>query len=342
MSGSDRKSPNLLDLIRNDEGLQKLGAGIKSAGMGAARGLTTDTVGAPVDLINMVLDTVGLGTEQPVGGSKWLRSLLDQPTEDTPAELVGNLLSMVTSPGKAATDIATLAPLLGGVMSGRTSKLWNKEGEEFIKAFEGARGTGELSPREAQAIFKEFGAYRNPADKQIRQEISDLGAKQKIAPGDSGLYTLEEVLDHPQLFEAYPQLRGLHIIAEPRGSKDVSAYFQRGGDKPPHIMYNPNYETPESPLLHEIQHAIQAIEGFPRGGNVSQFKRGVPEFDAAQALAGQNLTDDQIARILYRRLAGEQEANMVQRRFEDFTPEELRVFDLLGPTIPYDKQILRY
>lgn len=108
---------SLLDLIKNDEGIQKLLSNIKGLGKGAARGLTTDTVGAPVDLVSGALSSLGVPVgDRPVGGSSWLRSILDQPTEDSPSELAGNLLSSVISPGKAAADVATLAPLLLGAI----------------------------------------------------------------------------------------------------------------------------------------------------------------------------------------------------------------------------------
>ena len=109
--------PNLRDLISKDEEIQELLGKLEGAFKGAARGLTTDTVGAPVDLVGGALGALGLNVgDAPVGGSQWMRKAFGQPVEDTPAELVGNLLSALTSPGKAATDIASLAPMLAGAI----------------------------------------------------------------------------------------------------------------------------------------------------------------------------------------------------------------------------------
>lgn len=122
--------PNLFDLIANDEGLQKLVQGLQEGLAGAARGLTTDAVGAPVDIINSALGAVGVPvSKQPVGGSEWMRSMLDQPTEDSPQALAGNLLSTLFNPG-LATKVPLLAmtagkPLLNLYHGGRLKDKWD-------------------------------------------------------------------------------------------------------------------------------------------------------------------------------------------------------------------------
>jgi DNA repair protein RadC len=77
---------------------------------------------------------------------------------------------------------------------------------------------------------------------------------------------LSEILDNKDLFKAYPKL------------KNQLVYFsnERGGafifnDKNKYIRLNDklNGKTLQSVLLHEIQHAIQDIEGFAKGGNLT-------------------------------------------------------------------------
>lgn len=103
--------PNLLDLIKNDSGLQELLANAGAMAKGAARGVTTDLVGAPVDLSNLVLGLIsGKGfdglAKEPVGGSKSIRKAVGQPAEDTAMEAVGNLLTAVLpNPGAAGHAI---------------------------------------------------------------------------------------------------------------------------------------------------------------------------------------------------------------------------------------------
>lgn len=88
--------------------------------------------------------------------------------------------------------------------------------------------------------------------------------------GPSFPIPLGEVLDHKALFDAYPDLKKLKvsslglgdIIAGVKGAYDESGkMFLRGGPS----------EDVLSTLLHETQHAVQHIEGFPKGGNIYQF-----------------------------------------------------------------------
>ena len=106
--------PNLLDLIKDDSGLQELLANAGAMAKGAARGVTTDLVGAPVDLSNLLLGLMaGKGfdglAKEPVGGSKSIRKATGQPAEDTAMEAVGNLLTAVLpNPGAAGHAIPTV------------------------------------------------------------------------------------------------------------------------------------------------------------------------------------------------------------------------------------------
>lgn len=81
---------------------------------------------------------------------------------------------------------------------------------------------------------------------------------------------LGDVVDAPELFKAYPQLKDVELDTD-----------SMTGDKPSNGSYNPNTNTItihaselkylNSILNHEIQHAIQQIEGFAKGGNPSMF-----------------------------------------------------------------------
>lgn len=96
---------------------------------------------------------------------------------------------------------------------------------------------------------------------------------------------LDDVLDFPELFEAYPQLRSIQL-AEDTGMELADASYadfaRRHGAKAGKedgqypfgfINMNPkssawsNAQEAKGLLLHEVQHAIQDIEGFAKGGN---------------------------------------------------------------------------
>ena len=77
---------------------------------------------------------------------------------------------------------------------------------------------------------------------------------------------LPKVLDHPELFKAYPQLRNIKVIHDP-SYKGVAEWDGQNiimGDKA--IKSNNQHGI----LMHEIQHAIQDIEGFAKGGSPGQ------------------------------------------------------------------------
>lgn len=77
---------------------------------------------------------------------------------------------------------------------------------------------------------------------------------------------MSEVLHHPKLFAAYPDLAE-RPVAFPPVMDSLGAY----NEKADHIRVMVRTE-PEmlSTLLHEVQHAIQAREGFARGGDTGE------------------------------------------------------------------------
>lgn len=87
------------------------------------RGIVAGTLGAPVDLMNMVM--LGAGGEQPIGGSEWFGGLLEDIDAVTPrtgetSELVGELSASMMSPaGALKAGAVGGAGLLGlmGLMS---------------------------------------------------------------------------------------------------------------------------------------------------------------------------------------------------------------------------------
>ena len=135
-------------------------------------------------------------------------------------------------------------------------------------------------------------AYHNPltglgAEGKPRFEIPDTNAKIKTKPvavstpkgGTQFRYretSLEDLLDHPELFENYPWLRKYSVSAtinpalryggsgqqlsrtKTTGQITVSGFDEQGL---------------RSSLLHEIQHAVQDYEDFARGASSDLVKR---------------------------------------------------------------------
>ena len=100
----------------------------------------------------------------------------------------------------------------------------------------------------------------------------------------NGNATLENIIDAPELFEAYPVLRAMPVVIT-KFADDVSGYggFFSSDINGGRIVLNEKYrddkEKMQSVLLHEIQHAIQREEGFERGGSAAMFEDIVSEFN---------------------------------------------------------------
>lgn len=115
---------------------------------------------------------------------------------------------------------------------------------------------------------------------------------------------LSDVINHPKLFEAYPQLKNVDVYYE-ISSVNRGVYSSNGNV----IMLNPMHTIDEQKeaIIHEIQHAIQGIENFANGSNLEYWK---------------NLGySDEEAMAMYYNTAGEREARDVSAR-RDYNEEQ--------------------
>ena len=147
----------------------------------------------------------------------------------------------------------------------------------------------ERGKKDAKAIKLATGWERG-ADGKWRYEMPDAKIKDMKDIGGGNIVKrfeddmlwndgkLTDVIDAPGLFEAYPQLKDVRI--------DTDAIMN---DMPSNGVYNAKTNTitihadelkyMNSILNHEIQHAIQYIEGFGKGGSPEQMEK---EFKEAQ------------------------------------------------------------
>ncbi|MFQ9100311.1 MAG: DNA cytosine methyltransferase [Segatella copri] len=213
----------------------------------------------------------------------------------------------------------------------------------------------EKNKKKAKAIKAATGWERG-ADGKWRYEMPDAKIKDTMDVGgghivkryeDDMLWNggkLFDVIDAPELFKAYPQLKGVRI--------DTDAIMN---DMPSHGEYDSKTNTitihadelkyMNDILNHEIQHAIQGIEGFATGGSPTTIRgevkkrfnevtkqikqlRAEGKEDEAKALIEKNrglydayMKNDDFNS--YKSLAGEVEARNVQERM-NMTPEERR------------------
>ena len=166
----------------------------------------------------------------------------------------------------------------------------------------------------------------NPETEALFYNPLPKGAKFEDGSQDLGWNPkLGEILDYPELFEEYPQLRDIMVVKLSSPSVKVGGDTKRFGGfylhdgprgKPVIALADAQTVLPEqdfqSRLLHEVQHAIQAIEATPGGGEFIRIYEGLKD-----RLGVEGDSDYVMGRAidLYEALYGEVEARIVQQRF---------------------------
>lgn len=86
--------------------------------------------------------------------------------------------------------------------------------------------------------------------------------------GGMNVLALDQVLHHPLLFKAYPALRSLCVQVDPSLGLGAALVSLEDGT---HVL-RVGRAHQLSNMMHEIQHAIQTIEGFAMGGSPGVFR----------------------------------------------------------------------
>lgn len=202
-----------------------------------------------------------------------------------------------------ATALLPKLPALAGIMAGRGSLTAD------LKSFRIAEELKKLGA-DKETLLQETGWWPGK-DTMLRYEIPDTEAILKV-PDKAGFRRLSDLLDHPELFKAYPFLKDIVVNATLLPVKLGDVY---GGANPALSKMIVNGTDPEqirSTLLHEVQHFVQNREGFSGGGSYKKIRGMFPDLTEGEAYE------------VYRRLAGEVEARIVAERSK-LSPEELAV-----------------
>lgn len=102
---------------------------------------------------------------------------------------------------------------------------------------------------------------RRRVDSVVRRSLARLYSRNVVE--------LNDVLDFPELFEAYPQLRKLSVYVRDLGLS-IRGQVERGWGRDIIVLNEQlihDEEQMRSTLLHEVQHVIQGIEEFAAGGD---------------------------------------------------------------------------
>ena len=137
--------------------------------------------------------------------------------------------------------------------------------------------------------------------KKLEAYIKERQEKMKDFMDHQLVVTLEDVVAHDELFNAYPQLKNIKVTITDTNSNNFDrskgtlyGYYDDGNKE---IVINKALRNSEkrSTIIHEIQHAIQAIEGFAKGGNPSFVARAVKDMDNNAQIWGYKLALDEAA-----------------------------------------------
>jgi hypothetical protein len=247
---------------------------------------------------------------------------------------------------------------------------------DYIRAHEHLKEWQSLNEQEQKKRIRLATGWERGADGKWRYEIPDerftpefIASLEKSSERYKDERTQERYTyigeiygENSELLKIYPNLSEVSIRINIHPDNKDEGYFMKGteGDKYTFGTSDEievkatSIEKAQSILTHEIQHAIQHIEGFARGGNVNEFKKKYAELNErvddynkklskasskgekelyAQLMSEkmdvvkeiQSLQDEYgvVGVKPYNNLAGEVEARNTETR-KDFTPEQRR------------------
>lgn len=112
--------------------------------------------------------------------------------------------------------------------------------------------------------------------------------------GQHGYAPLASSLWHDELFKAHPELRNTSATLNLKPDAGASGMFTPPNSIVPkqqiHVT-GPDEDKIGSVLLHETQHGVQHLEGFPRGSSSKEYARG-PMFDPKARKLADNLSQE--------------------------------------------------
>lgn len=217
------------------------------------------------------------------------------------------------------------------------------------------RGGGDAQFRKNHADYAEyqdllqkmFKGTISESEMQRMEQLDDIWSgeyarlRERV---ESGNATLADVLQHDSLYEAYPELRDVKVRLESdTGSKNGS--YDPSTNTITISEDKPGDSAKVGTMLHEIQHAIQQIEGWESGASpeywaAREYENGDTASDRAQELYSRILNSldkaDQNKVIRYNELDREMEATFsadpeseAGKRYAKYEAEQDKLYEEL-------------
>ena len=223
---------------------------------------------------------------------------------DAIKELINKIKAKFSSKHSQMQDLQKTHDLLENMLKEAAENTESDTGSETKYSFGGTKAETanitqlsrakemELNGEKTETIRPKTGWSRG-LDNKWKFEIDDSKAKykeEKIRLGKA--VNLNEVLEHKDLFKAYPDLKKVKV-------KEISNLDARGIYSPNFdcIFINENLPTQEKlkSLIHEVQHAIQVREGFAVGESPDSENRNqsAGEIEADDVKARQSMSKEE-------------------------------------------------
>ena len=241
---------------------------------------------------------------------------------DAIKELINKIKAKFSSKHSQMQDLQKTHDLLENMLKEATENTESDTGSETRYFFGGEKAktadigllqkaeTLEKDGASAEEIRKVTGWSRG-LDNKWKFEIDDSKAKykkEKIRLGKA--VNLNEVLEHKDLFKAYPDLKKVKV-------KEISNLDARGVYSPNFdcIFISENLPTQEKlkSLIHEVQHAIQVREGFAVGESPDNENRNrsAGEIEADDVKARQSMSKEERPNTFPESMKSNQNADVV-------------------------------
>ena len=233
--------------------------------------------------------TQGMGQDMHAAVDKYVPNQYEDPRSaiaklnDINGAGITHGLTRSVLENRVPTELASIA--------GRMAKTANPA---MLKRADDMKAAGYSRDEIWKTTGEEFG---QPAffdgDNNLKWEIDDSAAKFNLSEAPLDAYGAQELpifdaLNHPSLKEAYPELSNITALHYP-GEDFRGAYFDPS-DKVISLG-SEAMKLGKSVPLHEINHGIQELESFPRGGNPGQFKWDTEKYTLLKSQQQERMID---------------------------------------------------
>ena len=256
--------------------------------------------------------------------------------QSVPLKLGQHVVASMIGPNEVVKGIkATKDMPLGLSMIGEGSKLWKPTMEKAALKMEKS-GAKPVEIREATGLVRGL-------DGHWRDELSDQFAKMKDsghanfgelhkATKSSGAIKVKDILEHQDLYDAYPHLRNIEVVTHSSNSNSKGAYYP--GKNKISIAEDLTPSEAKSTLLHELTHDIQNYEGWNHGANsreeIAKYYKQKEELSKQIGTFNKMMDEALNAGDMdkYQQLIGQR--NVLSRRYSSIDPEKMGIEDYLN------------